>query len=288
MRDARVLDIGCGFGLRLICFALLGAKTYVGIDISPMMIGDFKKLSDRFALDVQPICGDFLDFELPEESFDIVLMNDSISHVRDTYSLLVKIRRILTPDGCLWITDDNNSLFLPSKMRGRRVWKQYEYGPIDVTNATIGRETDRLPYYEARTNIIQNRYPYLDEKVVRQLAKDTRGMFGKQIIHAVKEYMKDGKKPEKPSFQYRNPYTGEYPELLFNPKKLVRDIRKIGFECRLMPPSIYNGRPVRPITARQPSIVQSVLTTCRRLARGSSTIAPFLYHGFTIFAKKLS
>ena len=120
MRNARVLDIGCGFGLRLICFAFLGARTCIGIDISPEMIGDFAKFSNRFALDVEAICGDFFDFELPEESFDIVLMNASISHVRDTKSLLVKIKEILAPGGCLWITDDNNGLFLPTKIK---VWK---------------------------------------------------------------------------------------------------------------------------------------------------------------------
>jgi hypothetical protein len=112
-------------------------------------------------------------------------------------------------------------MFLPSKIRARRVWRTSEYGPIDPKMAKFGREVDGLPFYEARANIIQRRYPYLDEKVVRQLAKDTRGMFGKEITHAVEVYMKDGKKPKKPSFQYRNPHTGEYPEFLFNPKKLA-------------------------------------------------------------------
>jgi len=283
MKDARVLDIGCGFGLRLICFALLGARTCVGIDISPEMIGDFKKLTERFALDVQAKRGDFLDFEFPEESFDIVLMNDSISHIRDTRSLVVKIRRILASGGSLWITDDNNGLFLPTKIEVWRGWRKSEYGPIDSKMATVGREVDRLPFYEARINIIHSKFPFLDENVIRQLAKDTRGMFGDGIIHAVETYLAQGEKPKKPSFQFRNPYTGEYPEFLFSPKKLANDLRKNGFKCRLVPPSVYSGRL---IVTGQPFIKRAVFTTYRRLASISSAITPFVYPGFTICAKK--
>jgi SAM-dependent methyltransferase len=283
MRNARVLDIGCGFGLRLICFALLGARTCVGIDISPEMIGDFERLKARFAIDVEAICGDFLDFEFPEESFDIVLMNASISHVRDTQSLLVKIREILAPGGCLWITDDNNGLFLPTKIKVWRGWRKSEHGPIDSKMATFGREVDRLPFYEARINIIQSKFPFLDEKIIRQLAKDTRGMFGKGIIDAVDAFISQGEKPKKPSFQFRNPYTGEYPEFLFNPIKLASDLKKIGFKCRLVSPSVYSEVFFK---RGQPFVKRAAFTTYRRMASISPAITPLLYPGFTICAKK--
>jgi SAM-dependent methyltransferase len=285
MRNARVLDIGCGFGLRLICFALLGARTCVGIDISPEMISDFKRLKEGCAIDVEAICGDFLDFEFPEESFDIVIMNSSISHVRDTQSLLVKIRGILAPGGCLWIADENNGLFLPTKIKVKRGWKKSEHGPIGSRMATFGRDVDRLPFYEARIKIIQSKFPFLDEKIIRQLAKDTQGMFGKGIIDAVDAYITRGEKPKKASFQFRNPYTGEYPEFLFNPIKLARDLRKIGFRCRFVSPSVYSGGL---FVRGQPSVKRAALTTYRRLVSVSSVITHLLYPGFTICAKRIN
>jgi SAM-dependent methyltransferase len=217
MKNKSVLEIGCGFGLRLVVFELLGAKKCVGIDISPEMINDFQKLSDRFALDIDAICGDFLDYDFGEEKFDVVIMNESISHVRDTSELLTKTKKILRSGGCMWIKDCNNGLFLPKRIQVWKQWKKSEHGPKDSKMATIGREVDRLPFFEARMNIIQSQDSLLDEKTVKKLAKETQGMFGEEITQAIEEYKKEKKISKKPSFRYRNPYTGEYPELCFNP-----------------------------------------------------------------------
>ena len=222
MKDKRVLEIGCGFGLRLIVFALLGAKKCVGIDISPETIGDFQKLSDRLALDAEAICGDFLDYDFAEENYDIAIMNESISHIRDTSQLLTKTKKIVSPGGCVWIKDCNNGLFLPKKIQVWRQWRRSEHGPIDSKMAAIGRQVDRQPFFEARVNIIQHEDSSLDEHTVRQLAKKTQGMFGEEIIKAVEEYKKEQKISKKASFRYRNPYTGEYPEFCFNPRALVK------------------------------------------------------------------
>ena len=72
------MDIGCGFGLNLICLVLLGAKKAVGIDISKEMINGFKVLLEYFPeLDIEPILGDFLLTECDEQSYDVVILNDS-------------------------------------------------------------------------------------------------------------------------------------------------------------------------------------------------------------------
>jgi SAM-dependent methyltransferase len=204
------LEIGCGFGLRLTVLALLGAKKCVGIDISREMIGDFEKLSDRFALDVKAICGDFLDYDFAEENFDIAIMNESISRIRDTSRLLRKTKKIVTTGGCVWIKDCNNGLFLPRKIQAWKQRKKSEHGPLDRKMAAIGGQVDRQPFFEARVNIIQREDSSLDEHTVRQLAKKTQGMFGEEIIQAVEEYEKEKKISKKSSFRYRNPYTEEY------------------------------------------------------------------------------
>ena len=288
MKNKRVLEIGCGFGLRLIVFALLGAKKCVGIDISPEMVGDFKKLSDKLDLDVEAICGDFLDYNFGEESFDIALMNESISHIRDTSQLLTKTEKLLCPGGYIWIKDCNNGLFLllPKKIEVWKKWRRAEYGPIDSKKATIGRQVDRLAYFEARINIIQSIDPSLDENIVRQLAKKTRGMFGDEITQAVEEYKKEKKLSKKPSARYRNPYTGEYEELCFNPLRLAKQIKDLGFRSKLVPPSetcIETN-----IYAPSRSLVEkSLLKMYMRVVSVSPIIiTTLIYPCFTICAKK--
>jgi SAM-dependent methyltransferase len=283
MKNKSILDIGCGFGQHLVNFALLGARKCTGIDLAPEMIRDFRTLASWFDLDIEAISGDFLDLEFAEESFDIALMRESISHVRDTQRLLINAKTILTPRGCVCITDNNNSLFLPQNFKVRRIWKKQEHGPIDAKTAAGWKEISRLPYRDARAVIIQSRYPSLDETVVSQLAKKTQGLFGEEIIQAVEEYMKEGTISKKPSFQYRNPYTGEYPELCFNPWALMSNLKKMGFECRLVSPSqtfaCFELSPIK----------RSILKTYRGLVRRSPLIiTPFIYPTFRIIGRKLS
>jgi SAM-dependent methyltransferase len=282
MKNKRVLEIGCGFGLRLIVFALLGAKKCVGIDISPEMIGDLEKLSGRFAVDVEAICGDFLEYNFAEENFDIVIVNETISHVRDTPRLLRKTKKIVTLGGRVWIKDCNNGLFLPKKIEVWRKWKKVEHGP---KTGVSGREVDRLSFFDARVSIIHHHDSSLDEHTVRRLAKKTQGMFGEDLITAVEEYKKEKKISKKPSFRYRNPYTGEYPELCFNPRALVKELAELGFKCRLIPPS--ETRPETNIFAGRGVVQQSLLKMYMRLVTISpAAVAILIYPCFTICARK--
>jgi SAM-dependent methyltransferase len=283
MKNKGILEIGCGFGLHLVILALLGAGKCTGIDIAPEMIRDFKTLSSWLDLDIEIVCGDCLDYEFAEESFDVALMRESISHVRDTQRLLFNTKRILTSRGYVCITDNNNSLFLPKRIEDWKTWRKSEYGPIDAKTAAGWKEVARVPFHDSRAIIIQSAYPSLDETVVSQLAKETQGMFGEEIIQAVEEYIKDGTVSKKPSFRYRNPYTGEYPELCFNPWALMRDLTKTGFECKLVSPSqTFGSYEVSPIK-------RSILNTYRGLVRSSPVIiTPFIYPTFRIIGRKLS
>jgi SAM-dependent methyltransferase len=282
MKSKSILEIGCGFGLHLAILALLGARKCTGIDIAPEMIRDFKTLSRWLDLDIEIVCGDFLDYEFAEESFDFALMRESISHVRDTQRLLVKTKRILAPRGCVCITDNNNSLFLPKRIQDWKGWRKSEYGPIDAETAAGWKEVSRIPFRDSRAIIIRSAYPFLDDKVVSQLAKKTQGMFREEIIQAVKEYVGRGTISKKPSFRYRNPYTGEYPEFLFNPWALMGDLKKMGFECKLVSPSQTFG-------SFEPSpIKRSLLKVYRGLVTCSPVIlTPFIYPTFRVIGRKL-
>lgn len=91
LKEARVLDVGCGKGTTTFYAALCGAKEVVGLD--PEASGStsgstktFSKIKEELALDQcvhKPI--DFLTYS-PETLFDLVLLYNSINHIREVTS----------------------------------------------------------------------------------------------------------------------------------------------------------------------------------------------------------
>ena len=171
-RGKDILEVGCGFGLRLICLALLGSQRAVGIDISEEMIQGFQTLLREFPdLPIKAEMGDFLLTSYPPSSFDRVILVESISHIRDTDLLLYKIKQVLRPRGVLYISDGNNDLCLTARIGSRKDWRRSEYGPIAESEAQHGREVDRLCFFDARVKIIRSIHPSLDDTTVAIIAK---------------------------------------------------------------------------------------------------------------------
>ncbi|MBT9132994.1 MAG: 27-O-demethylrifamycin SV methyltransferase [Firmicutes bacterium] len=283
-KEKEVLDIACGFGLRLICLTLLGCRKAIGIDISGEMIEGFRVLLREFpSLDIEAEKGDFLLADYPPSSFDVVILSEAISHIRDTQLLLDKIQHVLRPGGILYISDGNNDMFLLSRIRSRRDWKRSEHGPISEDMAKHGREVDKLCFFEARMKIIKELYPSLDGRTLKLTARKTQGMYGEEITKAVEGFMTTGKISQKASFPYRNPHTGEFPELGFNPFRLAKDLRRRGFQCRFVPPPwVYVGVP--PGVSRPKAIAARVALPV--LSKSPSFLLPFLSFGFCIVAVK--
>src|SRR5512143_3634666 len=81
--------------------------------------------------------GDGIAMQFPSESFDGVMANCVISHVRDLKGFLREAHRLLRPGGIFFLSDENNSLYLPARARRRRGWRSMEAEP-------------RGPYFAAR------------------------------------------------------------------------------------------------------------------------------------------
>lgn len=281
-----VIDIGCGFGLTLICCSLLGAKRSLGVDVSKEMVRGFRKLLTKFdpPLNVRVECGDWLLMNHGNNSFDVVILYEAISHIRDTSLLLYQIQKVLRPGGILFISDCNNDLFITSRLRSRRNWRRSEYGPINVAMSKQGQEVDRLPFFNARIKIIRQLCPSLDE--YKTIAKKTRGMYGDEIRYAVEEFMATGSIRQRASFPYRNPFTGEYPELGINPLKLVRILTHLEFRCRFVPPFWRediqrNEQRAKPIFRTQVKVITGWF-----LKASPHWLLPFLTPDFRIVATK--
>ncbi|MBI4302320.1 MAG: class I SAM-dependent methyltransferase [Chloroflexi bacterium] len=283
MEGGRVLDIGCGFGLRLLCYYLLGSGLSTGIDVSQEMVSTARVILKRFsdcAINIEQ--GDFLTYSLPPSSFAVVTMIEAISHIRDTKSLLEKIKDVLEDGGTLYIQDGNNDLFPLSRIRTRREWRRSEYGPIDKDMVQYGRAVDKVSALEGRKRIIQESFPILDGKTVTELAIKTRGLWGEEIRQAVGQFLETGKVASRKSFLGINPYTGEFPELGFSPFQLIGQLRSLGFQCRLLPPPSSIIR----FAAPNPWKTAWVRLRSPLLRKAPQFLLPFLSGPFTILARK--
>ena len=280
----RVLDVGCGFGLISIFLAAFGAQKVTGVDHNEEKISVFHKVLSRIEpapTNIEVRLQDGLSLECGDESFEVVIVNSVISHVRDFDAFLSETRRVLTEGGILYIREGHISLNLFQHHKTRKTWRQAEYGPVDEEGLR-GTEK-RLPYLFLRKEMIRAKFPYLDSKTLDSLAKETAGLYGNQIAAAVEEYLREGRVLNKPRFGYRNPETGEYPEFEFNPFRLKGRLQEAGFSTKLIRPYFYSGYP----SSAGRGLIRNLAAWARvRVIRGLHPLSIFIAPYFEIVARK--
>jgi SAM-dependent methyltransferase len=101
--DARILDVGCGDGFHLGLLRQYGNKTWKleGVDLDKKAV----KAATKAGLDVH--LGRVQDVNLPENSYDMVFMIQTIEHLEDPPQVLKTIFKLLRKGGQLIIVTDN-------------------------------------------------------------------------------------------------------------------------------------------------------------------------------------
>ena len=109
LEGRRVLDLGCGDGIMALGLAIkTGATSVLGLDLQPV---DLVYLAQQATTHgVEPthprlsfgVSGE-TDLGVPDASIDAVVTWSVFEHVPDLPGLLAEIRRILVPDGLLFI-----------------------------------------------------------------------------------------------------------------------------------------------------------------------------------------
>lgn len=110
----RLYEVGAAYG-----FFLELAREYwqvEGIDIAAEACAYARQVLD---LDIH--CGDFLSTPLPEGSYDVVCMWDTIEHLREPDRYLEKAARCLRPNGYLALTTGDIGSW-SARLQGRR-WR---------------------------------------------------------------------------------------------------------------------------------------------------------------------
>ncbi|HEU4334421.1 MAG TPA: class I SAM-dependent methyltransferase [Candidatus Eisenbacteria bacterium] len=220
-----VLDLGAGFGIEALLVAIYGARRVIATEIDHDMVRVGTWLAGAVDPPVENFesrYGDGIAMEFPGGSFDGVMTNCVISHVRDLEGFLAETHRLLRPGGIFFLSDENNSLFLPARGRRRRGWRSME------------REPDG-PYFAARRAMISAAYPKLGGNQLEEATRVTRGFWGEQVAAAVGEFLERGRVSKTPEFPYRDPRDGQYPERELNPFWMMGKFRDAGLEPEILP-----------------------------------------------------
>lgn|GEM_PF-1450795 len=220
-----ILDLGAGFGLEALLVAIFGARRVVATEIDHDMVEVGRYLAERMdppMTNFESKYGDGIAMQFPSASFDGIMTNCVISHVRDLEGFLRETSRLLKPGGIFFLSDENNSLYLPARGRRRRGWRSMEAEPHG-------------PFFAARMAYIGEHFPQIQENELLDATRITRGLIGKEILQSVGLYRETRRPPKPPSFLYRHPLDGQYPERELNPWWLMRQFRDAGLTPELLP-----------------------------------------------------
>ena len=232
VRDKRVLDAGCGYGLFLVVCGLHGARALHGVDTdaTPMrfaqVYGDV--LPDSLAERLHVEGADVARLPFEDESFDIVTSVEAISHYLDVDGALEEFARVLGPGGAVIISDGNNGLNRRYSATIRELWAAAEDGPgyREIGGHAVGK-----PYSDRRAEIIRAHAPGLSEADVSRLAAATSGYVRDEVRQATDEYARTGTAPHPRRLPNEVPVDpdGATHERLFDPFELGRTIAQHGF-----------------------------------------------------------
>lgn len=123
-KDARVLDLGCGFGWHCIYAMQNGAKQAIGIDLSENMLAVAREKTEFDNVSYE--CMAIEDIDFAPQSFDVVISSLALHYVKSFESVASTVYDVLT-DGGTFIFSAEHPIFTAE---GRQDWVYDEAGNI--------------------------------------------------------------------------------------------------------------------------------------------------------------
>jgi SAM-dependent methyltransferase len=134
---ARVLDDGCGIGTYVAKLGEVAGAAY-GLDYE---LDRVREASRRLAKPLV-VCGAGERLPFPDRTFDLVLSNEVIEHVRDDRAALAEMLRVLRPGGRAVIFCPNR--WYPVEQHGVYWRGRYRFGNVPLVNYLPDPLRDRL------------------------------------------------------------------------------------------------------------------------------------------------
>lgn len=124
-----MIDFGCGGGFDCKRFAEQSSGLVVGLDIQPRMIS-YSKAGDSSG--VQFIEADMRKSGYPDNYFDCVISNCSLSHIEDKVEVIKEMMRVLKKGGQFAISDLTrketfDGMYYISSEQYRDIFKDFPY-----------------------------------------------------------------------------------------------------------------------------------------------------------------
>ena len=104
---ASILDVACGTGDLAYEFARRGARSVVGLDITPSMLSLARAKSGAGRADVTFVAGDMTSLPFPDAMFDLVSTGYGLRNVPVLETALSEAARVLRAGGVLLSLDFN-------------------------------------------------------------------------------------------------------------------------------------------------------------------------------------
>ncbi len=151
-KEARILDVGCGYGRTLHELYLSEFTNLSGIDISKKMIDKGTKLYPELTLKKY----DSFKFPFENNSFDAVILLAVLTCIisnNEQEKLIDEIQRVLKDDGILYIND----FLINSDQRNIDRYKRYEskynkYGIFELSEGVVLRHYTEVRIDELLSN----------------------------------------------------------------------------------------------------------------------------------------
>jgi ubiquinone/menaquinone biosynthesis C-methylase UbiE len=126
LEGRRILDIGCGLGAYVANFRRFTDEAY-GMDVDPPRVQEGRR---RGVENLMLAAAESLPFV--DGSFDVIVLNEVIEHVRDDRATLREALRVLRPGGSVVIYAPNR--LYPFETHGVYLGKRYIFGNIPLVN----------------------------------------------------------------------------------------------------------------------------------------------------------
>jgi len=145
LERARVLDDGCGIGTYVAKLGELADQVF-GLDYELERVAEAARRLERPLL----VCAAGEQLPFPEASFDLVLSNEVIEHVRDDRAAVAEMVRVLRPGGRAVIFCPNR--WYPVEQHGVYWRGRYRFGNVPLVNYLPDPLRNRLaPHVRAYT-----------------------------------------------------------------------------------------------------------------------------------------
>lgn len=159
--DARILDVGCGYGRTLNELYHMGYRNLTGIDFSKGMIERGKRQFPYLNLLVK--VKESIDF--PDNHFDAVILFAVLTCIpseAEQKKLIAEIRRVLKPGGILYINDFLLNTDERNVERYEKYAKEYgTYGVFELSEGAVLRHHEEKYIHELTVPFEEKRFERL-------------------------------------------------------------------------------------------------------------------------------